>query len=162
MKAELASLAGSAELGFRLWLADPRSLFSAPCISHEWKENHIANRLRPRQQHYQSVDADAFAAGRWQPVRKRAHVILIHLMRFVVARGALCELVVESFLLFDWIVQLAEGVAQFESSGEDFETLDVIRVVGFLLRQRRDFRRVVVDDGWLDDERRILSATRVL
>ncbi len=54
-------------------------------------------------------------------------------MRFVVARGALGELIVESFLLLHRIVQLAEGVAQLEASGKDLESLDVIRVVGLLL-----------------------------
>ena len=68
-----------------------------------------------------------------KPVRKRAHVILVHLMRFVVARGALGELVFESFLLLHRIVQLAEGVAKLESTGKNLEPLDVIRVVWLLL-----------------------------
>ena len=93
------------------------------------------------------------------PYDKRAHVILVHLVRFVVACGALGELIVESFLLLHRIVQLAEGVAQLEAAGKNLESLDVIRVVGLLLRERRDSRWVVVDDGRLDEVglRRALS-----
>jgi hypothetical protein len=54
-------------------------------------------------------------------------------MRFVVTRGSLRELVVEALVLFDWIVELAKGVAELEPSGKNLEPLYVIRVVWFLL-----------------------------
>src|ERR1700733_9941869 len=72
-------------------------------------------------------------------------------MRFIVASGALRELIVESFLLLYRIIQLAEGIAQLESSGENLEPLHVIRVVGFLLGKRRDSSWVVVNDGGLNE-----------
>ena len=56
-------------------------------------------------------------------------------------------------MLLDGVVQLAEGVAQLEAAGEELEALDVVRIVGLLLRERRDVGREVVDDGGLDEER---------
>jgi hypothetical protein len=54
-------------------------------------------------------------------------------------------------VLLDGIVELAEGVAELEAAGEELEALDVVRVVGLLLGERRDFGGVVVDDGGLDE-----------
>ena len=54
-------------------------------------------------------------------------------------------------MLFYGIVELAEGVAEFEAAGEELEALDVIRVVGLLLGERGDCGWVVVDDGRLDE-----------
>ncbi len=56
-------------------------------------------------------------------------------------------------MLFDRIVELAEGVAELEAAGEELEALDVFGVVGLGFRERRDDGRVVVDDGRLDEER---------
>ena len=119
---------------------------------HQRKQNHISNGFRAGEQHGQAVDADAFAARGWQAVGEGADVVLVHLVGFVVAVGALGKLLLEAFVLFDRVVQLAEGVAQLETAGEELEALDVLGVVGFGLRERRDDGRVVVDDGGLDQE----------
>ena len=63
---------------------------------------------------------------------------------------ALGELLFKALLLLHRIVQLAERVAQLEPAGKDFEALNVVRVVGLLLRERRDDGRVIVDEGGLD------------
>ncbi len=126
-----------------------------PYFSHQGKQNHIANRLRAGQQHHEAIDADAFAARRRQSIGQRAHVIFVHLVRLFVAVSAIGELLLETLVLLHRIVQLAEGVAELKAAGEDLESLDVVRVVGLLLRERRDFGWIVVDEGrlhelWLD------------
>ena len=54
-------------------------------------------------------------------------------------------------MLLDRIVQLAEGVAEFEAADVELEALHPVRVVGLLLRERRDGRRKLVDDRGLDE-----------
>ena len=51
-------------------------------------------------------------------------------MRFVVAAVALRQLLLEALVLLFRIVQLAEGIAQFETAGEKLEALDMFRIVG--------------------------------
>jgi hypothetical protein len=56
-------------------------------------------------------------------------------------------------VLLDWVVQLAEGVAELEAAGKELEALHVIGIVGLLLGERGDDGWIVVDDGGLDQLR---------
>ena len=71
-------------------------------------------------------------------------------MRFLIAGGALGELRLEAAALLDRIVELAEGVGDFEAADVELEALDRVGIVGALLRQRRHFGRKVVDERRLD------------
>ena len=52
-------------------------------------------------------------------------------MRFFIACSALRKLIVEALVLFDRIVELAEGVADFKPADVDLEALHPVRIVGF-------------------------------
>ena len=74
-------------------------------------------------------------------------------MSFIIAATALAELLFESLVLLNWIIQLAKGIAQLEAAGKEFETLNVRWIIRLCFRQRRDLNRIVVDDRGLDQER---------
>ena len=61
------------------------------------------------------------------------------------------DLLFEALALLFGIVQLAEGVADFEAADVKLEALDPVGLVGLLLGERRDGEREVVDDGRLDE-----------
>ena len=48
------------------------------------------------------------------------------------------------------IVELGEGVAEFEAADVELETFDPVGLVGLDLAEGRDGEREVVDDGGLD------------
>ena len=104
-------------------------------------------------QHRQSIDADAFAGGRRQSIRQRANVVLVHLMGFFVAAGALAQLLLEAPPLLFGIVQFAEGIADLQPAHEDLEALHPVGILfrlALVLGQRRDGQRKVVDERRLD------------
>src|SRR5271165_3217061 len=92
------------------------------------EENNVADGAGIGQEHGEAVDADAFACGRRQAVRERADVVFVHLVGLFVATGALGELAFEAAALLLGIVELAEGVANFEAAHEDLEALDPVGV----------------------------------
>src|SRR6185312_2860177 len=47
-------------------------------FAEQWEQDHVSDGARIGQQHSEPVNADAFAAGRRQPVRERTDVVFIH------------------------------------------------------------------------------------
>ncbi len=77
-------------------------------------------------------------------------------MSFFVAPGPFAELPLEAAALLLGIVQLAEGVADFQAADEDLEALHPLGILfrlALVLRQRRDSQREVVDERRLDQVR---------
>ena len=126
---------------------------SFPVLSHQRKQNHISNRLRSRQQHHQPVDADAFAACGRQTIHQRPHVVLVHLVRFVVAAARSASCCSKRLCCSTGSFSSLKALPSSKPPTKNLESLDVIRVVGLLLRERRDVGREVVDDGGLDEMR---------
>src|SRR6516162_2262733 len=72
-------------------------------------------------------------------------------MCFLVAPSALLQLLLETAALLFRIVELAEGIADLKTTDEDFKALDpILRLVALVLRQRRDGKRKVIEDGRLN------------
>src|SRR4051812_5405992 len=90
----------------------PRSI----SLPHQRKQNDVPDRKAVRQQHDEPIDPDAFATGRRHAVFQRADVILVHLMGFEVAARAIFELRFEPPPLLVRIVELAEGIGDFEAT----------------------------------------------
>ena len=90
-------------------------------------------------------------AGRRHAVFERADVVLVHRVRFGIARGPFGQLRLEAAALLGRIVQLAERVRHLESADVQLEPLDRVGIVLPLLGQRRDFGRKVVDERRLDE-----------
>src|SRR5215813_12150372 len=72
-------------------------------------------------------------------------------MSFLVAAFAFGELLLEASALLFRIVQLAEGVADLESADKNLESLDPVWIILFVLRERRDRDREVIQDGGLPE-----------
>src|SRR5258708_28338459 len=58
----------------------------------------------------------------------------------------------QAYRVCDRIVELAEGVAEFKTAGEEFEAFHVSGIVRLGLGQWGNLDRVVVDDCRLDEE----------
>ena len=80
------------------------------------------------EQHYQAIDADAFAGRGRQAVGQRANVIFVELLGSFVA--AALDLFAKALFLFFGIVQLGETVADFAAGYEKFEALGDGGIVG--------------------------------
>src|SRR5262249_28453496 len=102
------------------------------------------------QEHDQAIDADALAGSRRQTVLERADVVLVHLVRFEIARGARRQLRLEPPALLGRIVELAEGIRNLEAANIELEPLDGVWIVWLLLRERRDLGWKVVDERRLN------------
>src|SRR6266516_441094 len=99
--------------------------------------------------YFSSVSSAALASCRGHTVRERANVVFIHLMCFVVAALAFFDLLLEAAALIFRIIQFTKTVGDFHFTGENFPALGPIRLVRFLLGERRNSRREFVNDGWL-------------
>ena len=98
--------------------------------SQQGEQDDIANGLRTCEDHGESVDTDPFAAGGGEAVPQGAHVIFIHVVRFIVSTITLFELILETFALLDGIVELGEGIADFKATDIELESFDPVRIVG--------------------------------
>ncbi len=119
--------------------------------AHEREEDDVADGAGAGEDHGEAVDADAFAGCGWKAEGERADVVLVHLVGFVVAAVAFFQLVFEAAALVDGVVELGEGVADFEAADVELEALDPVGLVGLDLAERRDGEREVVDDRGLDE-----------
>jgi len=115
--------------------------------THRREQDHIANRRRVGQQHDQAVDADTAATGRRQAVFEGADEVGVVIHRFFVTGILGFHLFLEAGGLIFGVVQLGEAVGDFATDDEQFETLGDFRVVVGGAGQRRDFNRVVDDEG---------------
>src|SRR5262245_51806502 len=123
------------------------SLVNLPLFRPQmWKKDHISYRSRTRQQHRQTIDADAFARSRRHAVTEGTYVILVHLMRLLVAAFARLELRQKSIALVEWIVQFRIAVCDFHSADIQLESFDQTLVARLLLRQRRQLHWIIVDE----------------
>src|SRR5207245_8273043 len=73
----------------------------------------------------------------------------ILLVCFFVAALAFFELLLEASPLIFRIVQFTEAIRDLHFSGEDFPALGPVRLVRFLLGERRNSRGEFIDDCWL-------------
>src|ERR1700745_3651127 len=72
-------------------------------------------------------------------------------MRFLIAARFLRKLLLEATALLFRIIQLAEGIADFETADKNLKALHPFRLVLLVLRQRRDRDREVVQDSGLPE-----------
>src|SRR5215469_7661271 len=98
------------------------------------KQDHVADGMRVREQHCQTIDAYAAASGGGHAIGERANVVLIHLVRFFVAALAFLELGLEATALVLGVVELAEAVGNLHPAGKDLPALSPFGLIGLLLR----------------------------
>ena len=114
---------------------------------HLRKQDDVANARAVGQQHDQTIDADAAAAGRRQAVLERADVVGVVVHRLIVAGLLRLGLLLETRGLVLRVVQLGEAVGDLAPGDEQLEALGDVRVGVAASRQRRYLRRVVDDEG---------------
>ena len=98
--------------------------------AQQGEEDNVADGARAGKDHGEAVDAYAFACGGREAIAEGADVVLVHGLGFVVAASLLGDLLLETGALVDGIVQLREGVADFEAANVELETLDPVGLVG--------------------------------
>src|SRR6267142_2517459 len=121
-----------------------------PLRAKQRKQNHVAYRSRVGEQHGEAVDPHALAGRRRQPVGKRTDVVLVHDVRLFIAAFPLAKLLLEAAALLFRIVQLAEAIGDFQTADKNLESLYPFGFIGFVLGERRDCHRKVVDDRRLN------------
>src|SRR5216683_3545121 len=87
-----------------MWSSKGYSM-SSFSLAHQGEQDDVANRWAVREQHHQSVDADALACCRWETVLQGPDVVLIHLVRLEIAACAILQLLGETPPLLDWIIE---------------------------------------------------------
>src|SRR5580692_2303588 len=115
-----------------------------PFRSQQREQNHVANRMRIRQQHRQPVDSNSLSSRWWHPVSQRPNVVNIQLLWHLIT--ALRNLCLESPLLLSGIVQLRKSVRDFHPRHVNLKSLRQRRIFRLLLRQRRNVRRKIVQN----------------
>src|SRR5258708_2034180 len=60
------------------WLFAFRFFCLLLLLAQQWEQNYVADGAGIRQQHGEAVNANAFAAGRWQSIGKRTDIVFIH------------------------------------------------------------------------------------
>ena len=115
-----------------------------------WEQQHFPDGVLVGQQHHQTVDAHADAAGRRQAIFQRLDIVDIHLIGFVISQITQLQLIFEAFALIDRIIQLREGIGIFLSVDEQLIAVCEARVIGVLLGQRRDRYRMAIQIRRLD------------
>src|ERR1700722_2813261 len=129
-----------------------RRLFSVAAFgAQQGKQDHFADCVRVSQQHYEPIDADAFARGWRQAMRKRADVIDVHFLRQF--QPTFLHLRTETLLLLEGIVQFRKTIRKLHPRYKKFESLRQRRIIRLLLRKRRNSSRKIIDKGWLHQMR---------
>ena len=91
--------------------------------THVRKQNHVAYRRAVGEQHHETVDADARAAGRRQAVFEGADVIGVEVHRLDVAGFLLPHLLAETLGLVVGVVELRESVGELAAGDVELEAL---------------------------------------
>src|ERR1700730_3768824 len=120
-------------------------------LSHQRKQDDVADGEAVGQQHHEPVDPDALAGCGRQAVLERADVVVVHVVGFEVAARAIGQLLFEPPALLSGIIELAEGVCHFETADEQLESFDRVWIIGLLLREWRDLGWKVVDKRRLNE-----------
>src|SRR5438046_2057497 len=71
--------------------------------SHQWEENHVADRVGPRKHNGEAVHAHAEAAGWRHSEFERANEVFIHGVGLLVTHSTLRQLIFEPHALIDGI-----------------------------------------------------------
>ena len=118
--------------------------------AHLREQQHLLDLRLPRDEHHQTVDANADARGGRHAVLQCAKEVLVDEHRLVVALLRQAELLLEAFFLVDGVVQLRVSVGQLLAVHHQFEAFSQSRLRAVLLRQGRHLHRIVRDESGLD------------
>ena len=117
--------------------------------AHEGEEDDVADAARAGEEHGEAVYSHPLSCGRGQSISEGADVVFVDfghgLGVFVVDLGE------EAVALVVGVVELGEGVADFEAADVELEALDPVGFVGLDLGEGRDGQGEVVDDRGLDE-----------
>ncbi len=119
-------------------------------LPHPHRErDDVPYRIRVGQQHHETVNAEAHAAGGGHPAGDGMHEVHVHRVLLVIfPRVATAALSHETLVLLHRVGQLAVGVAHLERTGVRLEALHEQRVATLDLGQGRDVAGMVADEAW--------------
>src|SRR6266852_1359070 len=113
-----------------------------------WEQNDVPYGRRVREEHRQTIDADAFARSRRHAVAQRAYVVPVDLLGNLVA--TLRNLRAKATFLLYRIIQLRKAIRDFHPCDVNLKALGHARIVWLLLGQGRNVRREFVQNSRLD------------
>ncbi len=102
-------------------------------MTHLREKQHVADRRRVRQQHDQTVDADAKPACWRHAVLERFKEVFVHFMCFIVSLFTLFQLRLKALALIDRIIQFGKGVGMFAPDDKQLKSVGKTRVVRIFL-----------------------------
>ena len=127
-----------------------RSPLRAPLGLEQRERNHIADRGTVGEEHGQTINADAQAAGRRHAHLQGLQKILIDALGLEVAGRPTLLLALQTLTLIDWINQLTEGIGGFAAHDEELKTLHQAWLAAVGAGQRRDLDRIIEHERRLD------------
>ena len=111
--------------------SNPRSGFRA----HVRKQQHITNRGRIGEQHYQAVNANPLTRGRRHTVLQRTNIILVKMHGLKITGILVPDLLTKTFRLVFGIVQLGKTIGNFTATDKELEAVGNKRVIIIASRQ---------------------------
>src|SRR5207237_9457334 len=99
---------------------------------------------------WQAVKYDDCSGRVRQGIGESAQIVLVHSMGLLVAARALSKLLLEATPLFFRIIQLAEGVTDFQASNKNLEAFHPVGFVPFIFGERRNGQRKIVNNCRLE------------
>ena len=105
------------------------------------------------EKHHEAVDAESDATGWRHAIHQGIDEVFIDRHGVFIAGLAVDLLGHEALPLVDWVVQFREGVRQFSAADVELKPFDVVGIRRGSLCQRREFDRIVDQEGRLDQVR---------
>src|SRR5262249_5361860 len=109
------------------------------------EEDDVADAILVGEEHHETLNTAAKAAGGRHANLKRLKVVLVEHLCLVVAALALARLVFEAGALIQWVIELGEALAQLEAARVGLEALDDAGVARLALGQGQEIGRIVIN-----------------
>ena len=114
--------------------------------SHLWEEEYILDGRGIGHKHCKTVDSHSESRCRRHTVLECTYKVHIDEHRLVISLILQLELILETLVLVDRVVQLAVCVSKLLSAYEKLEALCELRICAVTLCEWRHFHRVVCDE----------------
>lgn len=118
---------------------------------HCGEEEHVSDGCGIGEEHTHSVDTESYTACGRHTDLECVHEVFVCSVRFLIALREELFLSFEALSLVDGVVKLGVRVRHLPAVHEELEALDVVRVIGLFLCERRYLNRVIHDKCGLNE-----------
>ena len=103
---------------------------------HCWEQHHFLNVVCVSQEHSQAINAHTISSSGWHTVFESLYEILVDTLRLFIASGLCRSLLLETFKLELWVIELGLSVDDLALAGENLEALCKAWLSSMLLSKR--------------------------